>query len=104
MSDQHKPLSTSKKSKPVDTHVPLKTAGKPVLISGEGMKVVPMESGTQTVPTLIYRNGENDPPETGARVSFVHENGFTYTGDVDEVTTIDGEVLLTFVGQLTYAK
>jgi hypothetical protein len=101
MSNTHKPLSPSKPSKPVVTDVPLKTSGKPVMIEGEGMKIVPMNAGDKTVPTLIYRG---DAPETGARVSFVHANGFTYTGTVDEVTTIDGEVLLTFVGELTYNK
>ena len=104
MSNTHKPLSPSKQSKPVVTDAPLKTSGNPVMIEGSEMKLVPMTSGDSTVPTLIYRNGENDAPETGARVSFVHVNEFTYTGTVDEVTTIDGEVLLTFVGELTYTK
>jgi hypothetical protein len=102
MSNTHEPLSPSKpRPKTVVSHTPLKTAGKPVMIEGEGMKIVPMTSGNRTVPTLIYRG---DAPETGARVSFLYENGFTYTGTVEEVTTIDGEVLLTFVGELTYTK
>jgi hypothetical protein len=101
MSNTHKPLSPSKPSKPLVTDAPLKTSGKPVKIEGEGLKIIPMTSGNRTVPTLIYRG---DAPETGACVSFLHENGFTYTGTVEEVTTIDGEVLLTFVGELTYTK
>ena len=97
----HKPLSPSKQSKPVVTDAPLKATGKPVMIKGEGMQIIPMVAGDKTVPTLIYRG---DAPETGARVSFLHVNDFTYTGTVEEVTTIDGEVLLTFVGELTYTK
>jgi hypothetical protein len=102
MSNTHKPLSPSKpRSATVVSHTPLKTGIKTVRIVGEGLKIIPMTSGNRTVPTLIYRG---DAPETGARVSFLHENGFTYTGTVEEVTTIDGEVLLTFVGELTYTK
>ena len=102
MSNTHKPLSTSTTRSPsVVTPTPLKTAGKPVMIKGEGMKIVPMVSGNQTIPTLIYRG---EAPEAGDNVSFIHSNGLTYTGFVEEVTTIDGEVLLTFVGELTYTK
>jgi hypothetical protein len=97
----HTPLSPSKQSKPAAEPVQTQKHAKPFMIKGEGMKIVPMVSGDKTVPTLIYRG---DAPETGALVSFLHENGFTYTGTVEEVTTIDGEVLLTFVGQLTYTK
>ena len=97
----HKPLSQAKPPRSTVNHTPLKAAGKHVMIKGEGMMIVPMDSGDQTVPTLIY---VGDAPEAGDNVSFIHSNGFTYTGAVDEVTTIDGEVLLTFVGELTYTE
>ena len=104
MSKEHTPLA-----KPVEKPLTFKTpvtkkTGKPFLIESEELKIVPMVSGDKSVPTLVYTGEASDAPEPGQPVSFVHNNGFTYTGHVDEVTSVGGEVLLTFTGELTYTK
>ena len=104
MSKEHKPLHKPAE-KPLTFKTPVtKKPGKPFMIEAKELKIIPMTSGDKTVPTLVYTSGESEAVEAGQSVSFVLDNGFTYTGHVDEVTSVGGEVLLTFLAELTYTK
>lgn len=100
MSENHTPLS---KSTPPGTKdlPPVKSDKKLLAIAADDLRIVPMIVRDKTVPTLIFTG---DEPDIGQNISFLNANGITYYGQVKEVTKMDGEVLLTFYGPLTYKK
>ncbi|MFY0661317.1 MAG: hypothetical protein JXR15_12555 [Shimia sp.] len=58
-----------------------------------GGKITPQTVGAVTSPTLSFKG---KAPKAGEEISFVLDNGVTYSGKVSETLEEGGEVLVVF--------
>jgi len=63
-------------------------------------RIVPMQDHEGTKPNVLFKGRQ---PEEGKAFTFIAENGVKYRGLVDEAVSVDGEVCVSFKGDLSPA-
>jgi len=60
-------------------------------------RIIPMQDHEGTKPNILFKG---DKPTEGKPFTFVAENGVKYRGVVDEAVSVDGEVCVSFKGEV----